>query len=167
MNKAKKILAPTDLSELSQAGVRYALEMARAEGAELLIYHVVGPEEATPYFYEVGSDEYPSAVEYRPVSEIVEERRRVLAKFLRENFGDVVPNVKIRQEVEVGGPYRKIVEKAVKEGADLIVMSTHGRTGLLHLLIGSVTEKVVRHAACPVLSVRPKETRKLAQAAVG
>jgi len=68
-------------------------------------------------------------------------------------------------EVGVGVAYQRIVEKSAAEGVDLIVMSTHGRTGFLHVLIGSVTEKVVRMAACPVLSVRPAKEAVPAKAA--
>jgi Universal stress protein family len=63
----------------------------------------------------------------------------------------------VRHDVGFGVPYEKIVEKAAEENADLIVMSTHGWSGLFHALIGSVTEKVVRLASCPVLSIRPLE----------
>ena len=91
------------------------------------------------------------------ILEFVEEQRRLLAKFLRENFAELVAKGKVRGEVEVGTPYQKIVEKAADENVDMIVISTHGRTGLLRALIGSVAEKVVRLATCPVLTVRPKK----------
>jgi nucleotide-binding universal stress UspA family protein len=78
-----------------------------------------------------------------------------LEEFLKEHLADSSPGAKIRHEVEIGIPHKRIVEKAAEEGADLIVMSTHGRSGLFHMLIGSVTEKVVRRASCPVLSIHP------------
>jgi len=162
MERLKKILAPTDLSELSKAGVRYALEMAASEGSEVIIYHVIGHEEAAPSFYSTTDEDNSPFIDYRPVTEILEERKGVLTTFVRENFGPALRNVTIRAEVEVGRPYKRIVEKADEEKVDMIVMSTHGRTGLLHMLLGSVTEKVVRLARCPVLSVRPTA---LAQAA--
>ena len=156
MDRRKKILAPTDLSELSEVGVRSAMEMARSQGAEVIVYHVIGFEETTvPYegFYT------ESLARLVP-----QERKKLLAEFLRENFADILPQVTIRQEVEVGVPYKRIVEKAAEEGAELIVMSTHGRTGLLHMLIGSVTEKVVQRAPCPVLSIHPMKEPKLPEA---
>lgn len=165
MGKVKKILAPTDLSELSQTGMRYALEMAGVQGAEVIAYHIIGAEEATPYYYPESMVEYSSRAEFKPVPEILEERRKLLADFLRENFAELLSKVKIRQEVDIGLPYKMIVGKAAEEGVDMIVMSTHGRTGILHALIGSVTEKVVRLATCPVLSVRPTQESKLAEAA--
>lgn len=154
MNSTKKILAPTDLSDLSRVGVRRALEIAATQKAEVFVYYIVGNEEATPY-YGLFHDELSTAEDFRPITEFVEESRRDLAKFLRENFADLIPQVKIHAEVELGLPYKKIVEKAAENGVDMIVMSTHGRTGLLHMLIGSVTEKVVRLASCPVLSIHP------------
>jgi len=68
----------------------------------------------------------------------------------------------VRQEVGIGTPYKAIVDAAVAEGVDLIVMSTHGRTGLAHMLIGSVTERVLRRAPCPVLAVPPPMKAKRA-----
>lgn len=157
-----KILAPTDLSELSRAGVRYALEHAASTGAEAIVYNVVGYREAGPYYeLDVGYvPERPLAVE-----ELIEEHRRHLAEFLRKNFPELIGKAKIRQEVEVGTPYHKIVEKAESENVDMIIISTHGRTGFVHALIGSVAEKVVRLAACPVLTVRPKREENRARAA--
>ena len=166
MAKLNKILAPTDMSELSRTGIRYAMELAEAQRAEVIVYHVIGYEEATSY-YGTFDEAAPATVDFRPVHEIIEERRRELGKFLRGNFADLIPKLKVRAEVEVGLPYKRIVEKAVEEGMDMIVMSTHGRTGLLHLLIGSVTEKVVRLARCPVLSVRPMKEPRLAQVVTG
>jgi nucleotide-binding universal stress UspA family protein len=74
---------------------------------------------------------------------------------VREKLSDFSAKVKVRQIVEIGVPYNAIVEKAEEEGVDMIVMSTHGRTGFDHMLIGGVTEKVVRRATRPVLSIRP------------
>lgn len=87
MNKVKKILAPTDLSELSRAGVRYALEHAASTDTEVIIYHVVGYREAGPYCeLDVG---YVSE-RTLAVGELVEEHRRHLAEFLRKNFSELV-----------------------------------------------------------------------------
>ena len=143
MDKIKKILAPTDLSELSRGGVRYAINLARSQGAEVIVYHVIAIAEDWTSRHE----------EFMPVRDLVHERKRHLDEFLRRSFPDVFPEVTIRQEVELGSPYRNIVDKAASEDVDLIVMSTHGRTGLAHMLMGSVTEKVVGRSRCPVLSV--------------
>lgn len=151
MTKIKKILAPTDLSALSRDGVRHALEMAERDGAEVIVYNVVGLYEAIPYY---GPEDGYVPDDVPTVAQFAEEHRMRLAKFVAENFAGAA---KIHLEVAFGVPYQKIVEKAAAENADLIVMSTHGRTGLMHALIGSVAEKVVRLAACPVLTVRPKK----------
>ena len=145
--KIDKILAPTDLSELSLAALRYALEAARAEGAELIVYHVIGPSEEWLARHE----------EVLTMRQVIDNRRRVLAQFAKVAFGGLPPDVRLRTEVDLGVPYRKIVEKADAEKADLIIMSTHGWSGFLRMLIGSVTEKVVNRASCPVLSIHPLE----------
>lgn len=144
----KKILAPTDLSELSQAGVRYALDLARMVGAEVTVYHVVGVDELMHYDL------------LRPLDQILEKYRMALDHFLQEHFADLLPLVETRTKVELGTPDDNIVHEAKKQGTDLIVISTHGRTGLSHMLVGSVTERVVRHASCPVLSIRPESREK-------
>lgn len=145
MKKMKKILAPTDLSETSGVGVRYALEMAHADGAELILVHVVAV-----------ADEWFGAPKHAgPVRDLLEAETRRLDLFLREKFSDFAGLVEVRQKVELGHPALNIVEMAEREEADLIVMSTHGRTGLDHMLMGSVTEKVVARAPCPVLTIPP------------
>lgn len=145
MESIKRILAPTDFSELSQAGVRYALEMAKSLGAEVIVYHVIG----------VAEEWLASHDDFYSVKELVEEQKGVMDDLLRENFTDILCQVTIRAEVEVGVPHKMIVEKAIVEKADIIVMSTRGKSGLSRILIGSVTEKVVGRAPCPVLSVPP------------
>lgn len=144
----KKILAPTDLSEFSCVGVRHALEMACSQGAEVTVYYVT-------QYSDVFHDKFALDMELRPIEEHLAESKRLLTRFLRENFADVVPKATVYQEVEIGAPSEKILQKAVAEGADLIVMSTHGRTGVLHTPTGSVTQRVVRQASCLVLTFRP------------
>jgi nucleotide-binding universal stress UspA family protein len=132
------------MSELSQAGVRYALDLARRVGAEVTVYHVLSTDELM--HYELGG----------PLSGILKKYEQMLQKFLDEHFSDILPLVEVRTKVEIGVPDDNIVQEAEKEGMDMVVLSTHGRTGLSHILVGSVTERVVRHAPCPVLSIRPK-----------
>ncbi len=167
MDKIRKILAPTDFSELSRAGVRHALELARAFRAEVTVYHVVSRGELMQYSEEAsaGTDEY----QLRPIPNPLETYQRAMSRFLRNHFSDLIPAVKIHEKVDMGLPEKNIVSLAEEEESDLIVMSTHGRTGLSHILVGSVTEKVVRQAHCPVLSIhpQPKEESKQTPAAVG
>jgi len=157
MEKLKKILAPTDISELSRAGVRRALEMAKSDGAEVIVYHVV----RHPILFH---DEFPSA-DLPLIDDIIEERKKLLEDYMKRHFADLTPGLKVSMIVEMGIHYRAILDKAHRENVDLIVMSTHGRTGLTHILIGSVTERVVREALCPVLSIRPSEATMKARVA--
>ncbi len=157
MEKIKSILAPTDLSELSQVGVRYALELAKTQGAEVIVYHVANYKEAI-LFQEINSSHVKS------VEEFLDDRKKEVDHFLREAFPELLSKVNIRQEVGVGTPYERIVERAEKKDVDMIVMSTHGRTALAHMFIGSVTEHVVRRSVCPVLSVRPQAAATPAEA---
>ncbi len=154
MDTIKKILAPTDLSATSRAGVRYALEMAALFGAEVYIYCVAHYEAAVPY--PLGLDEGASLhVPVIDVAAFLQERRQALARFVAEHFQDLTATISVYQEVDMGAVSDKILGKAAEIGANLIIMSTHGRTGLGHMLIGSITEQVVRRACCPVLSIRP------------
>ena len=99
----------------------------------------------------------PVSTAKKIMEQIIQNRRRVLDQFVKLAFGTLPAGLRVRAEVDLGVPYRKIIEKATAEKADLIIMSTHGWSGFLHLLIGSVTEKVVSKASCPVLSVHPLE----------
>jgi nucleotide-binding universal stress UspA family protein len=90
-----------------------------------------------------------------PASVLVPEQKERVREFVRENFADLIDKVRVTEVVEAGVPYNKIVTKAEEEHIDLIVMSTHGRTGLEQIMLGSVTAKVVARASCPVLSIRP------------
>ncbi|HWP56808.1 MAG TPA: universal stress protein [Candidatus Acidoferrales bacterium] len=160
MEKFKKILAPVDLSSLSKTGLSYALEIAKAApGGEVLAYNVIPPGE-TPY-PQAAHKWFATHGDLPQLKKVIEERKALLAKFIAENFAGLLPHVSVREEVEIGIPHRKIVEKALQEKVDMVVICTHGRTGLRHMLIGSVSEQIVRRAPCPVLTVPPpRETRR-------
>ena len=145
MTPVKKILAPTDLSELSRPAVRYALEIGLERNAEVIVYHVLSED-----FDWFGDDRL------NPASAFVPRQKDLLREFVQKNFADMIGKVKISEAVEVGLPYNKIVAKAEEQAVDLIVMSTHGRTGIEQIMLGSVTAKVVARAGCPVLSIRPR-----------
>lgn len=148
MIKLKKILAPTDLSKLSQAAVRYGLELALAQRAEVLVYHVIAED----------GDWFGKDDGLNPASAMVPRSKERLHEFVKENFADMIGKVTITEVVDAGIPYNKIIQKAENEGADMIVMSTHGRTGIEQFMLGSVTAKVVARASCPVLSIRPAKS---------
>ncbi len=132
----KKILAPTDFSELSAKGVRYACQTAKEVGAEVVILNVVMLDETN-----------------RISKQEMEQHKQRLAEFVAKTIADLASDLKIRQLVDAGQPYGAIVGCADNEQIDLIVMSSHGRTGLSRMLIGSVTDKVLRGSPCPILVV--------------
>jgi len=156
MVKIKKILAPTDLSELSRVGVRYALEMAQSQRAEVTVYYVADYNEALPSPLRSYRESSATGIHVQTVEEFEKQRENQLARFLEENFTELISKVTVHRVIEIGVAHKRIVEKAAKEEVDMIVMSTHGTTGILHLLIGSVTEQVVRRSTCPVLCIRPE-----------
>jgi nucleotide-binding universal stress UspA family protein len=140
----RRILAPTDFSEPSKQAIAYALELAQTFGATLVLLHVV---ELPPY-----------PIEGLPPSQLGGTLLEDLEQQATSDLAQVLANeaeVKVVRRVVVGIPYRKIVVVAADEKVDLIVMATHGRTGFNHLFVGSVAEKVVRTAPCPVLTIRP------------
>ena len=150
MPQFKKIIASTDLSKLSLVGVRYAMEIGRDQGATVILYHVIDSEEEL----------FSGRDDLNPAAALVPRQRQRLLEFIKENCADLAGKVEVQQLVDLGVPYKKIVERAEKEGADLIVLSTHGRTGLDQFIVGSVAQRVVARAPCPVLSIRPAERHR-------
>lgn len=134
----RHILAPTDFSESSKQATDYAFALAQRFGATLSLLHVIEP----PVY---------SIRLYLPLEELEQHARQELARLLPEAEA---AHVEVTRLVELGPPYQKIVEMAAAEKVDLIVMATQGRTGLSHLVLGSVAERVVRLALCPVLTLR-------------
>ena len=131
--RCKKILAPTDLSKLSLPAVQYALELGLEQNAEVIIYHVLSED----------GDWFGKDNRLNPASALLPRQKKLLHDFVAKNFADVLGRVNIIEAVEPGIPYSKIVAKAAESEVDLIVMSTHGRTGITQVLIGSVTAQVV------------------------
>jgi len=154
MKAINRILAPTDLTEVGRVGVDYALDLACAVHAEVIVYHVAPFEEGLPDPLGVGevSSAYVPAQE---LEEVLEAHRAMLERFVHNHFPPArLEGLKVSQDVDIGEPEEGILEKAREAEVDLIVMATHGRTGLEHVLLGSVTEHIVRKAECPVLSIR-------------
>ncbi|MCC6794979.1 MAG: universal stress protein [Candidatus Hydrogenedentes bacterium] len=139
----KRVLFPTDFSPFSDKALPFAKSFVKEFNATLIIFHATEVPIVLP---EVMSD---SAVQLGPQ---LEDESRQLVQKMCENITDV----KVEGEVRVGTAFREIASYAERAGVDLIVVPTHGRSGLSHVLFGSVAEKVVRVARCPVLTIRPE-----------
>ena len=153
-----QILVPTDFSEHSSRALGYAAALARRLGAKLVLLHVV-PSEALDSLAKAHVPPYPVDLVYEDLG------HQVRGQFVER----VAPEVRRTLETETlvlpGVPFLEILHVARVKRVDLIVMATHGRTGLSHALMGSVTEKVIRRAPCPVLSIRPVGVEIVASAA--
>ncbi len=150
MIKLSKLLYPTDFSELSTYALRYAKSFAQAYRAELHCLHVV--DEAYQYWVAMGPDGVPMG----PATEdVMQSAQKDMDKFAAEHLANADGNVITK--VVLGRPFMEIIRYARHTEIDLIVLATHGRTGLSHVLMGSVAERVVRKATCPVLTIRHPE----------
>ena len=148
MIKINKILYPTDFSEYSKAALPYAISLSKQNNAELYCLHVVEmPQE------EYLSGEYMLPLNASHVSEdqILKTSGARLDKFVKENMSEIT---KVISKALIGTPFVEIIHYAKEQSIDLIVMGTHGHSALAAMLLGSVAEKVVRKAPCPVLTVR-------------
>jgi nucleotide-binding universal stress UspA family protein len=144
-----RILIPTDFSKFSQNALTYGVAFAEKFGAELYLLHVVqNVAQVIPEILPVEPPLTPSVEELTSAVHVAFDR------VILENR---LQNLTIHREVREGAPFYEIIRFAKEASIDLIVMGTHGHTGLAHVLLGSVTEKVVRKAPCPVLTVRHPE----------
>ena len=144
MFEIRRILCPIDLSETSKPAFEYAVALAAQLGAELELLHVY---QLPAYALPEGGLEILAGLE----AEIENQLQQQLDAFAKHS---TEPSVKITTVLGTGVPYVEIIRAAKQRKADLIVIGTHGRTGLAHLLIGSVAERVVRTSEVPVLSIR-------------
>lgn len=145
MRPIRKILVPTDFSDNAAQALDAAVDLARRYEATLLLLHVYQPP---VYAFPDGIVLAGSKVLLSMAD--ASDRGLAEAKAQAEQLGARGVSV----QSALGTPFADIIRVAREEDADLIVMGTHGRTGLAHALLGSVTEKVVRKAPCPVLTVR-------------
>ncbi|HUI29293.1 MAG TPA: universal stress protein [Candidatus Acidoferrales bacterium] len=144
----KKILVPQDFSDYSLHALKYAVTLAGLFKSELVIIHVVEPI-VYPADFSFGQVSIPA---------MEEEIRKHSEEQLNELVAKEIPDsIKVTSIIRVGKPFIEIVDVAKSESIDLIVISSHGRTGMDHVLFGSTADKVVRKAPCPVLTVRPHE----------
>ena len=144
----KHILVPTDFSEASEAAMKYARAFAENFGATLHVLHVM----EDPFIYAPTSESYVVPIQfYDEMQKVALDRlNKVLTDADREKFHAKLVTLK-------GSPFVEIVRYAKTEDIDLIVLGTHGRGPIAHMLLGSVAERVVRKAPCPVLTVRHPE----------
>jgi nucleotide-binding universal stress UspA family protein len=148
--RPERILATTDFSECAQIGLRLAGSLAGSFGAELFLVNVISEKEL----------EYISETDFpkKPVDIIATEQKdRLIQHFEEVLKPDEREGLTPHPKIKFGNPAEEILKASEELDVDLVVMATHGRTGLRHLLAGSVAEEVVRQASCPVLTIRPRE----------
>ncbi len=151
MIKLKNILCPLDFSENSQEALQYAIHlMLKDDDATLQLAHVVDSR-----VFDYSGPIYEQELPVMKVA-LDQSTREQLEKKLLAEVPEELQN-RVETIILFGVPFLEIIMTARNNDIDLIVIGTHGRTGLAHILIGSVAEKVVRKAPCPVLSVKSKK----------
>ena len=148
MINLKRIMVAVDFSEHSRVSLKYGIELARTFDAELVVCHIMEPLHHFAQVPPMGEGMIPARVPELRASDLRNLAERWLREFEWEN-GRVL--------VESGTPFSEIVRLARNEEVDLLVVGTHGHGAIAHMLLGSVAEKVVRKAPCPVLVVREGE----------
>jgi nucleotide-binding universal stress UspA family protein len=149
----RRIFVPIDFSDSSMQALDYAIDLGRTLGSELTVLFVV-----EPIYFATPGDLYGTSAN---LGMLLEEQRRTARDELKKLDERLKKRgIEAKTVLGSGVPHEVIVETAKTRKADLIVMATHGRSGLSHLLMGSVTEKVVRGASCPVLTFRSSSTTK-------
>ncbi len=147
----KRICCPIDFSDTARAAMEVSVDLATRFGAELTLLHA----------YPIPGYTFPDGsvvASPKMLEELAEQAERHLAEWKREAERLGAARVEIAKAS--GEPASEIVAFAKERGTDLLVMGTHGRTGLTHALLGSVAERVVRRAGCPVLTVRLPEQKR-------
>jgi nucleotide-binding universal stress UspA family protein len=162
--KLTTILAPTDFSKFSGFAIEWAAYLAECMKADLILLHII-PEEEAKIIQEI---KVPGEGTIAHIStgirqNLIEERRKTLKdQFEMVLSTQIKRSLRVEEIIKIGVPFLKIIKVAREKDVDLVVMGTHGRTGLAHVLIGSVAEKVVHHAYCPVLTIKHPQYRFIA-----
>lgn len=142
----RTILVPTDFSEYADYALTWARQMAADSHAKIILFHVAVPISPLAFPDSVYLPELQ-----RVEAEMLADAEKRMAECVKKQGGSTVV---METRVVVGQPVSEICQVAGREQADLIIMGSHGRTGLAHLLLGSVAERVMRQASCPVLVAR-------------
>lgn len=143
--KIKTILFPTDFSNGARAAMDHAISLAKDYQAKLILLYVIQDISIAEWYI-------PSSIS---AGELIEDMQKSAWQEMDKWIAEVTKQVKDVEKMVVRGvPFVEIIQTAKERNADLIVIGTHGRTGIDHMLFGSTAEKVVRKAACPVLTVR-------------
>ena len=143
--KIKKVLVPIDFSDYSKSALKYAINFAKSFDAEIILVYVVEPIIYPPDF-SMGQIAMPSIN-----TEWDERAKDELTKLAKNEIAGVNS---VKTVIKTGKPFVEIIETAKEEDVDLIIIATHGHSGVEHILFGSTAEKVVRKAPCPVLTLR-------------
>lgn len=158
----KHVLCPVDLSSFSLDALRLAVTVAESNGATLEVLHVIHNPFDEIYMTAITEtdpallDAYAQEPQRRAkILRITEEHAEVLLKQYCQAIVKHYP--KVRYHIRAGDPFEAILDATEDFLIDLVVLATHGRTGIKRLLIGNVAEKVVRHAPCAVLTVKPQK----------
>ena len=143
MISLKKILCPIDHSDCSKEALKYAVSLAMKDEAKLLLLHIIDIRS-----FNEGLEAMSAQI---PDEETLEQLRVKLLDCIPEEIRD---DMEVEALVVQGIPFAEIISTAKENEIDMIVIGSHGRTGISHMMLGSVSEKVVRKAPCPVLTVR-------------
>ncbi len=144
-----KILVPIDFSDYSKSALNYAVSFAQKFDAEMILIYVIEPVIYPPDF-SMGQIAIPSIN-----TEWDFKAKEELDRLVKSN---IPANVKVKTIIKTGKPFMEVIETAANENTDIIIIATHGHSGMEHILFGSTAEKVVRKAPCPVLTLRePKK----------
>jgi universal stress protein A len=151
--KIKRLLVPVDFSDSSEKLFAFAIDFTRMHAAEMMLMHVIEPMNyALPRWLP------------EPTALLEEQRKEAAAQISKFEQRARQKRVKCSSEVHFGVVYEVIADFARQWDADMILIATHGRTGLAHMIIGSVAERVIHNATCPVLVIRTVERARRARA---
>jgi universal stress protein A len=149
MAAVKKILVPTDFSKFSDSALKQAVEMAKQYKAKIYLFHVIHVVQQCTEGY-CFDDATVENIEQQSTQSSLDMMQKQIRRVVKSSDVDIL------SDVRKGTPYQEILKEQQDKKIDLIVIATHGRTGLIGYLLGSVAEKVTRHATCPVFLVRGK-----------